>query len=440
MSTFKDENPITYRIEKMRANWVENVADDTQLVRWIVQKDEVRMVKAFALLESSEHGQIPDLFINFDIPFSTEQEYGLDLLNNWLSIWNNEDARAEVADANVLPDWDDTPFQDAPVKNSEESFLDAMSSFAESIDPKQKLGLNVMPSDFMGEPGFVEWVLKCLEIMPENLRFMIFDLDEIPLFHKIPMHFRVSSLMANLNMSQATREIVQQGDANDPSVGVNLCLLNIAEATNDKNEDDIHKWGKEGVEIAEKTGLKSIVATIYLAYGSAFFQLKKMKEAIRLFKLGEEQALAGAVEEDVAIPAVILQVYNFQAAAYLYRKKYEEARECFLKSAEESLRQKNVAMYLESQRQASIMSEKLYDTKAAYDLTEEAYEKYKTHDKLQLKFTSMLLICNRLYDYAYDEKNKPLIDEIDEFATDIWGEHWKDASQKEMYQSILTTE
>jgi hypothetical protein len=86
------------------------------------------------------------------------------------------------------------------------------------------------------------------------------------------------------------------------------------------------------------------------------------------------------------------------------------------------------------------MSEKLYDTKAAYDLTEEAYEKYKTHDKLQLKFTSMLLICNRLYDYAYDEKNKPLIDEIDEFATDIWGEHWKDASQKEMYQSILTTE
>lgn len=440
MGTFKEENPITYRIEKMRANWMENVSDNTQLVRWVVLKDEVRMVKAFALLESSEHGQIPDLFINFDIPFSTEQEYGLDLLNNWLSIWNNEEARAEVADANVLPDWDDKPFQNAPVKKSEETFLDAMSSFAESVDPKQKLVLNIMPTDFIGEPGFVDWVLKCLEIMPENIRFMIFDLEEMPLFHKIPMHFRVVSLIGNLNMSQATKEIVQQGDANDPSVGVNLCLLNIAEATNDKNEDEIHRWGKEGIEIAEKTGLKSIVATIYLAYGSAFFQLKKMKEAIRLFKSAEEQALEGKTEEDVAIPAIMLQVYNFQAAAYVYTKKYEEARACFMKSSDEALRQKNVAMYLESQRQASMMSEKLYDTQAAYDLVFEAYEKYKEYDKLQLKFTSMLLVCNRLYDFVYDEKNKPLIDEVDDFATGIWGEHWKDVSQKEVYQTILTTE
>ena len=440
MGTFKEENPITYRIERMRANWMENVCDNTQLVRWVVQKDEVRMVKAFSLLESSEHGQIPDLFLNFDVPFSTEKEYGHDLLSNWLETWNNVDARSEVAHANVLPDWDDTPFRDASVKNSEQTFLDAMSSFTESIDPKQKLVLNVMPAAYMGEPGFTEWVLKCLEIMPENLRFMVFDLDERPYFHKVPMHFRVTTLMANLNMAEATKEIVRQGDTNDPSVGVNLCILNIAEATNNKDEDEIHRWGKEGIEIAEKTGLKSIVATIYLAYGSAFYQLKKLKEAIRLFDSAEEQAIQGKEEEDVAIPALMLQVYNFQAAAYLYSKKYEEARDCFLKASDEALKQKNSAMYMEAQRQASIMSEKLYDEDRAYKLIEEAYEECKSLDKMQLKFTPMLLICNRLYDFAYDHKNKPLVNELEEFATEIWGDQWRDVSQKEVYQTILTSE
>lgn len=440
MSTFKDENPITYRIEKMRKIWIENVCDTTQLVRWLVQKDEVRMVKAFSLLESSEHGQIPDLFLNFDVPFSTEKEYGLDLLNNWLEIWNNEDARNEVESANVLPDWDDAPFRDAPAKNSEKTFLDAMSSFAASIDPKQKLVLNIMPTAYIGEPGFTDWVLNCLEVIPDNLRLMVFDLDESPIFHKVPMHFSTITLFPRLNMAEATKEIVRQGDMNDPAVGVNLCILNIAEATEDKDEDEINRWGKEGIEVAEKTGLKSIVATMYLAYGSAFYQLKKMKDAIRLFEAGEAEAIQGKDENDIAVPAVLLQTYNFQAAAHLYKKKWDKARENFLKASQEALDQKNMAMFMEAQRQASIMSEKMHDDQMAYDLLVDTYEKCKPLGNLNVKFTSMLLVCERLYEFAYDQKDKNLVDDIEDFAKEVWGEEWKDISQKEVYQNILTTE
>ena len=440
MSTFKDENPITYRIDKMRKNWAENVCDATQLVRWVVLKDEVRMFKAFSLLEASEQGQIPDLFLNFDISFSSPERYGLDLLESWFLIWDSEDARAEVEHANVIPDWDDKPYRNAPIKKSEETFLTAMSTFAASIDPDQQLVLGIMPAGYMGEPGFLEWVLKCLEIMPSNLKFMIYDLSEKPIFHKVPMHFKVTSLVAHLNMSEATKEIVRQGDLNDPAVGVNLCILNIAEAAGEKNENQIHHWGKEGVDIAEKTGLKSIVATVYLAYGSAFYQLKKFKEAIRLFETAEDEALKGKAESDIAVPAILLQTYNFQAAAYLYTKKYEEARECYMKASDEALNQKNMAMYMEAQRMASIMSEKMYDTEKAFSLIKDTYEKCKPLDKLNLKFTSMLLICLRYYEFAYDQKNKALVDEIDAFASDIWSEQWKDVSQKDVYENILTTE
>ena len=123
MSTFKDENPITYRIEQMRKKWTETVCDATQLVRWVLEKDEVRMFKAFSLLEASEHGQIPDLFLNFDGSFHSAETYGLDLLNGWLEVWNSSEARSEVEHANVIPDWDDTPYQNAPIKNSEENIF-----------------------------------------------------------------------------------------------------------------------------------------------------------------------------------------------------------------------------------------------------------------------------------------------------------------------------
>jgi len=440
MGTFKEENPITYRIDKMRKDWMENVCDDTQLVRWLLEKDEVRMVKAFSLLESSEHGQVPDLFMNFDVPFSTEDQYGLDLLNSWLEIWNNEDARKEVEPANVLPDWDDTPYKDAPVKNSERTFLEAMSSFVKSVDPKMKLVLNVMPTAYVGEPGFTDWVLNCLEVLPENLRLMVYDLDEDPIFHKVPMHFKTVTIFPRLNMAEATKEIVRQGDANDPAVGVNLCILNISEAAENKDEDGINRWGKEGLEVAEKTGLKSILATMYLAYGSAFYQLKKMKDAIRLFEDGEAEAIQGKAEDDIAVPAVLLQTYNFQAAAFLYTKKWDKAREAFLKASQEAQEQKNMAFYMEAQRQASLMSEKLHDDEKAYDLLVETYETCKPLDALNVKFTSMLLICERLYEFAYDQKNKQLVDEIEEYASNIWGKEWKDVSQKEVYQNILTTE
>ena len=321
MNTFKEENPIMYRIDQMRKNWEDHVCDNTQLVRWVLLKDEVRMLKAFSLLEASEYGQIPDFFINFDVPFSSVERYGYDLLTSWLEIWNNPDARAEVADANVLPDWDDTPYQDAEVKGSETTFLHAMSSFAKSISANQQLVLNVVPAGYKGAPAFTEWILKCLETFPENLRLMVFDLKEAPKFHEVPMHFKVCTLVADLNMHEATKEIIQQGDMNDPSAGVNLCLLNIAEATNEKDEEKIHHWGKEGLEIAEKTGLKSIVATVYLAYGAAFYQLKKTDRAMDLFKAAEEQAIQGNREEDIAVAAILLQAYNFQAAVCLYGKK-----------------------------------------------------------------------------------------------------------------------
>ena len=438
MSTFKEENPITYRIEQMRKNWKENICGDVQLVRWLIEKEEVRMVKAFSLLEGSEHGQIPELFLNFEIPFFSVDSYGKDLTDTWLTLWNNEEARKEVEYANVLPDWDDTPYRDCEEKNSDLTFLMCIASFARAIGPDEIMVLNVMPAAYDGDPGFVEWIVKCLKKLPANIRLMVYDLEDRQLFEKIPSFINAATLVADLKMNEAVKEIVTQGDSNNPAVGVNLCLLNISDAVNEEDEKQIHHWGKKGLKMAEDTGLKSIIATVYLAYGSAFFQLQNFKEALKLFHQAEIESISGMeANDDVAVPAVLLQTYNFQASTYLSTKKYDKAQNYFLETSKEALRQKNTVMYIEARRQAALMAEKRYEKTDAYSILKETYDTSKVEDKINLKFSSMLLLCSALHEYAFDHKNKELMNEIADFATEIWGEHWENLSQKEVYQTIL---
>lgn len=438
MNTLKEENPITYRMDQMRKNWEDHVFQEAQLVRWLIKKDEVRMVKAFSLLEGSEHGKIPELFLHFEIPFSSAETYGKDLMDSWLTLWNSEEARKEIEHANALPDWNDAPYQNCPAENSGPAFFECMSSFARSVAKDQMMVIHVMPASYTGDPNFVQWVFTCLKKLPSNLRLMIYDLDDQQVFHKIPPEIKTVTLHANLDMHMAMQQIIQQGDVNDPAVGVNLCLLHISEAVNQKDEKEINRWGKKGLKMAKATHLKSIEATVLLAYGSAFYQLKKFKDALHLFHKAEVESIKGLETKDTAIPAVLLQTYNFQASVYLVTQKYDRAQAYFLKTSEESLKQKNTVMYIDARRQAAFMAEKQYKKDEAYTLLYETYEGCKKENKTSLKFSSMLLLCIALHKYAFEHKNRSLMEEISDFASDIWGEHWKNMSQKEAYQTVLT--
>lgn len=438
MSTFKEENAITYRIAQMQKQWADSVTPQTQLVRWVVKKDEVRMVKAFSILEASEHGKLTELFLNFEQPFHGVEDYGKDLVDSWITLWNDQKARDEVAHANVLPDWDDTPFHNVQKENSVWTFMNCMSSFATAIGPKTVLILNVMPQAYTGSQEFAEWVKKCLKSLPSNLKLMVVDLESRQKFKDIPKYINETILIPDLKMNEAIKEIVSSGDTSDPAVGVNLCLLNMAEATNNGDEKQIEHWGNEGIKVAKETKLKSIEATILIAHGSALYQLKKFDKAMNLFQKAEDTSIEGISEQDPSAPILLLQSYNIQASTYLYKKKYEKAQEYFIKTAVEAKSQNNTLMQIEACRQAAYAAEKDYKKDEAYTLLQEAFAEGKKIEQTAQKFSSMLLICIKLHKYADDNRNEELAIAIEEYATQIWGEQWQDISQEEVYQQILT--
>ena len=439
MSTFNEENPITDRIDEMRVKWANLVKEDTQLIRWLIKKDEARMVEGFHLLEASAHGKIPELFLNFKQPFSSTEEYGKDLVDAWIALWNDEKSRNEVAAADVLPDWDATPYDTVAEKNSGWTFLHCMASFANAISSDTVLMLNVMPHGYTGDPEFVAWIKKCLKSLPPNLKLVVVDLDGAQKFKDIPDYINQVVIEPNLNMHQAMKDIVTaSGDDGTPAMGVNLCLLNIAEAINAQDEKQIHHWGDKGLEVAKETKLKSIEATVYIAYGSALYQLKKFDDALDLFKKAEETSIDG-LNSDPTSAVVLLQAYNIQASTYLYKRKYSIAQEYFIKTATEAKAQKNYMMQVEASRQAAYSAVKNGESDEAYTLLQEAYTEGLKMEKDTQKFSSMLLISIELHKQADEYRNDRLKEDIEEYATQTWGEDWQDLSQNEAYQQLLTT-
>ena len=468
MAAFKEENAITYRIDKMRKQWSRSVKKDTALVKWSVQEDEVRMVQAFSLLEGSEEGKLPQLFLNFQVPFSNKTNYAKDLLEFWLELWNSPEARREVKEQGVLPDWDASPFVDAspdsenislrdssPV-NSGPSFgssygdstrpeniawfLECMSSFTTSICKKRVLVLNIMPLAYNREPEFKEWVFECVKQLPQNLKLMIYDVVDYPLFEKIPKAIPCVDIKPDLEMGNAMREILTagSGSGSTTAVDIHVCLFNMADSLKEKDLAGVCHWGKEAAKIGKELHNKSLEATAYLAYGSALFQLRKTDDAIIQYERAQSLAQLGIAGQDATAPSLLLQSYNFLAALYLFKKKRAKAAEYFGKTADTALEQNNLMIYVESSRQQAEMLRTTGEAKYAHVILKKAYENGKQLPPDTQKFSSMLLLCAALEASADDNNESVVVREIDEHASNIWGSDWRELAQGNSYKNLLT--
>ena len=438
MSTFKDENPITYRLIQMQKMWIQHICKKMKLIRWLVDKEEARMVKAFAATEASEHGKIESLFITFETPFTDTTTYGKELVATFITTWNSEEARAEVAHADVLPDWESEKYNEVSDKKSAETFVECISSFAKALDETTTIVVFLCPHAVSDLQAFSKWILKTSEILPENLKFMVYDLKDAPIFKYFEDTEKQITLEANLNMRGAMREIITSGDANNPVVGVNLCILNLTEASGKGDAKAIDHWGKEGVRLAKETKVLNLEATVLLAYGSAYYQQKNFKKALKLYQQAEEKSLEGIEKNDTTCQSLLMQIYHFQAATYLYTKDKEKAFEYYQKTASEAQKQQNKMLYLEASRQAAYVARKQYENEIAIHILKEAFAEGKEIAVDTSKFSSMLLICDELYTYAERYGDKTLKDEVNVYAEKVWGANWLEVSQKDAYEHVLT--
>lgn len=409
----------------MRKLWNEKVGPDAEAVIWELELDEVRMVEAFTVIEASEHGKIPSFFLDFKVPFLNHDQYGQALLNDWFERWENEEARKPLIDAGLLPDWEGDNFKGLPPEDSRLVFLACMASFAATIHGiRGRLFLNLMPSSCQDAISFKQWITDCVDRLPPNLGIMVYDLMQNRLFDDLSERDGVISLCPQLNMQGALREIASAGDPSEPGVKFNICILNIGEALGKGDEESVHQWGKEAVKIGNGFGILSLQATGLVVYATALFQLKLFEEALELLKDAEKVAIEGKAMEDMTCKAILLQVYSMKASVYVFTKKYVDAVRCYELMVKEAEKQKNNMLGVEGYR---LMAEMPLNSLSKVDrmtLLQLGYELGLKIPAETQKYSSMLLICIRLYKYAEEFKNELLRDKVDDHAQAIWGSEW----------------
>lgn len=435
----QENNAITHRITQLQTKWFRKVKEDTKLVRWLIEENEYRMLEAFVLLESGEHGVLSEFFFPFTIPFENnkEQPFALKLKNAWIDTWNNQEYRDEVS-KEFLPQWQSQPYENTTVSNREQEFLECMSSFAQSVSNSTKLVLVLLPQNLkqLGKQ-WGDWVLSLTEISPNNLRIMVVDYKDSKAFRYIPTHIKEVSIEANLRMFQAMKEIVaSSGDAHEPGIAINTCLLNVFEELQKENIRGVELWGNKGIEVAKEAGSKSLEATVLITYGSAYFQLKKYGKALKKFKRAITACYDGITQDDTVCETLLIQGCNFTAATCHVKRNKSEAIEYYLKTAEIAKSYQVYPTYIESIRLASELLIKQFNSKEAYKLLNNCLETVKELDKTMLRYTTFYLVCGKLYDKYYGNNELDIATKVENLAMSIWGENWKKLKPEEMIEPV----
>lgn len=437
----QENNAITHRITQMQTKWSRKVKDDTKLVRWLIDENEYRMLEAFVLIEAGEHGVLSELFYSFTLPFedSKEAPFALKLKEGWIDTWNNPEYRDEVPEG-FLPNWNSNLYENTNVKDKEQEFIDCMSSFVQSISNSTKLVMVLLPQNLrqLGKQ-WSNWVLSMTEKLPDNLRIMVVDYKDSNAFNHIPNYVKQVSIEANLRMFQAMKEIVaSSGDSNEPGVAVNTCILNIFEELQKKNTRGVELWGNKGIQVAQEVKSKSLEVTVLIAYGSAFFQLKKFDDALEKYEKAITVCLEGVSQEDTVCENLLVQAYNFTAATYHIKRKKTKAIEYYIKTAEVAQSYNVYPTYIECTRLASELLFKQFNGNEAYKLLRSCIEAVKDLDKTMLRYTTFYLVCGKLYDKHYKNNEQQEAKEIESLAMTIWGKNWQELKPKEMIQPIET--
>lgn len=438
MKAFSENNPVIIRMKELQALWYREVKKNTQLVHWLIDESEEQMINAFYLTEADTQGVLDGYFILFDVPFENAETYGKVLLDHWLATWNNEEYRNEVK--NVLPEWDCSPFANVSNKDAHLTFLECMSSFAKSIADDAHIFLTLIPKNNRSLGGdWEDWIIDRIKELPPNLKITLINYKRKNLFKYLSDKINHVKLEPNINMAGMMQETLEAAKGtNEKGIDVNYAMLKLLEASGNKDMKGAKHWADKGIEIAQKMQVLSMEATIYMAYGSAFYQIKKYNDAVEQFATAEQLCLKALNNnpDDISSQAILVQAYNFLAATHYVKRERDRAAEYYIKTAETAKYYNNIPLYIESYRFVALIKRKKWEKSKAWKTLLAVYNTVKDMDKQMLMFSSMLPVCIELHRLAKDIGEFEKMKEFDKFATDIWGENWQELEPENILESI----
>lgn len=429
-----EHNPIAELIHQIQKKWTDDVSPfpELKMVRWLIKPEEARLYEGFLKLESTEHGAIPEILVCMLTPFKNEETYSLSLISDWIRAFREDEKTQEkLKNKGTVSNWHPESFISEPSypdNTHDHQLLKILSSFhQEMLDKNLRLVVALFPHSVHDMEGFRHWLATLLKMkIPEEISFMLFDhMGEYyfeSVFSKYPDITK--SLHINLDLDGAISKISKMGDPNSPEVKFRECILEMGQSLQKKDQARLHKWGEKGLQITQKSGMKSLFASAHIVYAGMLFNFKEFEKIDALLNKGLTIAKQGLATEGASCRPLLIQFYGYIASSRQLQKKMAEAIDAFEKQGDVAMEYQVPGMALTPYRQAYTLSKKSLPQR--YDeLIQKAFSAGNTMPAEEQLNSSFAGIAFDFLRWNEARQNWEEAQRIDNQLTELFGADWQ---------------
>jgi hypothetical protein len=328
------------RLGEMARLWQQNVGPEHRLVRWMLKPEESRMYEGFCRLEASPHGALDNLFVFFYTPFESAEKYSHALMRNWLQEYDeNGEQRKVLAEAGVTGEWTVERFRRAVAGERYEEcdalLLQMIRGYREWLGmPVSEFVLALLPKEMPSPAGFNLWLHRWMkEDLPDGVQLLLFDHVQGNYLGATFEEYREHSctLLHDLRMERAVREIATAGAATDPQAAFRECLFEMGAAATAKDRPRLEDWGEKALVLGKKSGDDLLLATAYLSYAGMLFAFRAHEKIESLLDGGVIVCRRGIDQPIEAMRSLLLQYYAYRGSHCQLQRRRKEALDWFMR-------------------------------------------------------------------------------------------------------------
>ncbi len=424
MAGFYEQNPVTLRIDRMRMKWNAKVNNPgIELVRWLIQPDELRMVEAFSKLEATEYALLPDMFLTMEADLTNYNAYEDALTKEFLARFDDEKALKELESGKIKINWDHRLYKN----NNNVDFFGMMYDHLCSFDQfKNSMVIYLKPKKFQNIQALTTWIGEKLPKLPPRMRIMVHDYLDGEAYNNLMTGDDRVSLVADLDMSGAIKEILQTnaGSGNPKSKFAN-CIFQMGQEAGKQNAKGVDEWAGKAMECVRKLKDTSMEISLYLAWGINMQILKEPEQTIQYYEKANQLAQEAVKKNEQLFSSLLIQTVSFKAAAFFQQKKFKEAAAEYTQMAAHANTYRQPNMEMEALWQLGEVNKRMDNTPEMLTAYKHAFTSGSVMDADMLKATRYPVIALNLYELT-EHLDYEYADEIDARMHSILGKEWRD--------------
>lgn len=430
-----EHNPIAFELNKIQQAWLKSVAPNPQLrvVRLVIKPEEARVYEGFCKLESSRHGQMPEVFVTHLTNFEDEDAFSAAIIKDWLETYDNSAAlMEELQQRNTALTWNPQPYRQALAQQNgqpmDDTLLHLLDDFKQALpNDDKRLVLALLPRQVSHMRGLKQWLTNMLKKgIPNGVKLLVFDHagNEQLAIHERQFPGQIHSMHVPLELHNAIQKLAKSGNPNDPEIALRRCLFEMGDALQKKEIKRLHEWGQKALDYTQRSGNKGLFASAHIMYAGMLFYFKRDPQLPILLERGMRIAKQG-VQGDPACLPLLIQFYGYHGAYAQIRRNFDDAIEWFIKQARLAQEHHFNQQAMNGWYQAAELCRRK-DAGRYYIVLEEAYLAGLSLQDEEITTSVYIYLLRDYYDYAHNKKIQETIQQIDEKMGRLFGDNWKE--------------